>query len=198
MEENIENKPYIPGDTGAGAFFKEIIKFTLLAIIIVAPVRWFIAQPFIVSGASMYPTFEDANYLIVDELSYYFREPLRGEVIIFKYPKDTSKYFIKRVVGLPGETVNINRGVVSIISPNDSVAITLDESYVKYPSETYTKIKLSNKEYFVMGDNRAASSDSRIWGPVDRNLIIGDVFVRLYPFNQIELHPGDESLLKTK
>ncbi|MBI5138594.1 MAG: signal peptidase I [Candidatus Vogelbacteria bacterium] len=196
MEENTANKPQTDGNTGAGSFFGEIVKFTTLAIVIVAPIRWFVAQPFIVSGASMYPTFDDANYLIVDELSYYFREPARGEVVIFKYPNDTSKYFIKRVVGLPGETVDIDSGVVSIISDDGSVMTTLDESYVKYQSETSMRVVLRSNEYFVLGDNRAASSDSRMWGPVARNLIIGDVFVRLYPFNKIELHPGSATLTK--
>ncbi|MDZ4226125.1 MAG: signal peptidase I, partial [Patescibacteria group bacterium] len=90
--------------------FTELLKFALVAVIIVVPVRLFIAQPFIVSGASMEPTFDNGEYLIVDELTYRFDEPKRGDVIIFIYPKDPSQYFIKRVIGLPTETVHIESG----------------------------------------------------------------------------------------
>ena len=90
-------------------FFKEIIKFALLAVIIVLPIRFFIAQPFIVSGASMDPTFADKQYLIVDQISYRFDGPKRGDVIIFRYPLNTKKFFIKRIVGLPSKTIKIKK-----------------------------------------------------------------------------------------
>src|SRR5579872_6561296 len=89
-------------------FWKELAKLILIAVVIVIPFRLFVAQPFVVDGASMDPTFKNGQYLIVDELSYHFESPARGSVLIFKYPLDTSKYFIKRVIGLPGETIKIN------------------------------------------------------------------------------------------
>jgi len=144
MEEKKENSVW------------EFIKFTAIAILIVVPIRLWVAQPFIVNGASMEPTFENGNYLIIDELSYHFRQPEKNEVIVFRYPLDPSKFFIKRIIGLPGETIESNE----------------------------QKITLGQNEYFVEGDNRLASSDSRIWGPVPENLIVGRVFIRLWPLTQ--------------
>ncbi len=90
------------------------------------PIRLFVAQPFIVSGASMDPTFETGEYLIVDQLSYHFDDPVRGQVVIFKYPKDESKYFIKRVIGLPGETVQIEGTDVTIFNESNPDGKKLD------------------------------------------------------------------------
>ena len=94
-----------------GNFFTELLEFVLVAAIIVIPVRLFVAQPFIVSGASMEPTFDHGQYLIVDELSYRFAPPQRGDVVIFHPPKDPSQYYIKRIIGLPGETVRVANDV---------------------------------------------------------------------------------------
>ncbi len=113
-----------------GAFVKDIIKFTLLSLIIVIPIRVFIAQPFLVSGSSMVPTFLDGEYLIVDEISYYLNSPLRGEVIVLKYPYDRSKYFIKRIIGLPNETVEIDHGKISIKNKENPEGFNLAESYI--------------------------------------------------------------------
>ena len=138
----------------------EIVRFALLAIIIVVPIRMFVAQPFIVSGASMDTTFENGQYLIVDQLSYYFEDPARGDVVIFRYPKDPSKFFIKRVIGLPGDTVQIEDAVVTIISEAYPNGLILDEPYVNsmQPTAPQTEV-LGDREYFVMGDNRDQSSD---------------------------------------
>ncbi len=178
----------------AGAFFLEILKFTAMAILIVAPIRFFIAQPFIVKGESMDPTFADGQYLIVDELTYRNHAPERGDVIVFKYPKDPKKYFIKRIIGLPNETVKIDAGKVSIVGQKTSDEISgeqpLDESYLKNLSyETITK-KLGDNEYFAMGDNRSNSLDSRIWGPLPKEDIVGRVLVRLFPVSDAGLFPG--------
>jgi signal peptidase I len=137
----------------------ELLPFIIGTLAIVLPIRLFIAQPFIVQGASMVPSFQNGDYLIVDEISYRFKEPERGDVIIFKYPKDTSKYFIKRVEGLPGETIG--------------------------------NTTLGEDQYYVLGDNRGASSDSRIWGPVPRKNIIGRPFARLLPLEEASLFPGE-------
>jgi len=170
-------------------FFGETLKFIVISLIIVVPFRYFIAQPFIVSGASMDPTFEDGEYLIVDQLSYHFEEPARGDVIIFKYPKDPSKYFIKRVIGLPNETVIINGESVSI-TETDGKTVLLNEPYVANNINISFEKKLNADEYFVMGDNRPASSDSRIWGPLPKENIIGRPLLRLLPVTRINLFPG--------
>lgn len=182
MSENKEN------------FIIETLKFSLVAILIVLPFRIFIAQPFLVSGASMSPNFETGHYLIVDQLSYNFKEPARGEVIIFKYPNDTKKFFIKRIIGLPQETVVLEDSKVFIKNKDNPQGFELKENYLKNLGNNKSEITLGETEYFVMGDNRPASSDSRVWGSLPKDLIVGRAFLRLYPFNQIEIFP--ESLNK--
>lgn len=175
-------------------FFKEIIKFTILALIIVIPIRKFIAQPFIVSGASMDPTFKTGNYLIIDQLSYRFYNPERGDVVVFRYPNNPKVFYIKRIIGLPGETVSIENGKVTIINKENPKGILLDDSYVleNHRSMETRKVTLEANSYFVMGDNRAESSDSRIWGPLDLKYIMGRPILRLLPFNKISVFPGKE------
>lgn len=170
---------------------REILRFAFFALIIVLPVRMFIAQPFIVSGASMETTFSTREYLIVDQLTYHFEEPMRGDVIIFRYPKDPSKFFIKRIIGLPGDTVQIEGSEVTIINTDHPEGMLLDETYVRTmrPGATVTET-LGDGEYFVMGDNRDASSDSRAWGVLQRDHIVGRAFLRLFPLTKVDVLPG--------
>jgi signal peptidase I len=164
--------------------FWEMVRFIFIILIIVIPFRIFIAQPFIVSGSSMFPTFHNGEYLIVDEISYRFKEPKRDDVVVFKYPNDTKKFFIKRIIGLPGETININGSDVTIINDSHSAGLKLEEPYVENKSSNEMSLKLEKDEYFVMGDNRSGSSDSRFWGPVKKDLLIGRAFLRLFPFKE--------------
>lgn len=177
-------------------FFTELLKFAFIALVVVVPIRLFVAQPFIVSGASMVPTFQNGQYLIVDELSYRFTPPARGDVIVFRYPKDTSQFFIKRVIGLPGETVAIGDAGITI-THTDGTTEVLPEPYVVNHGnggpETYT-VPLDN--YFVMGDNRPESSDSRTWGMLPRADIVGHTFLRLLPFDSLAFSPGSLSKFK--
>lgn len=170
--------------------FLEIIKFAAIALIIVIPIRTFVAQPFVVSGESMFPTFHDGEYLIVDELSYSFNEPHRGEVIIFRYPNDTKRFFIKRIIGLPNEEVKIKNGGITIINKENPNGFTLDELYINERFDTTESFKTGDGEYFVMGDNRNKSSDSRTWGVLQNKLIIGRAYLRLLPFDKISYLPG--------
>jgi signal peptidase I len=184
-------------ESGARSFW-EMIRFAVLALIIVIPIRTFIAQPFIVSGSSMVPTFEDGQYLIVDELSYRFNDPQRDDVIVFHYPKDPSKFFIKRIIGLPGDTVTITGSKVTINNAAHPKGFVLSEPYVKNASSNEMTATLESGEYFVMGDNRIASSDSRVWGDLPRGLIVGRVLFRLLPASAISYLPGeyDQNILK--
>ena len=169
----------------------ETIRFILIALAVVIPIRVYIAQPFIVSGASMDPTFANGQYLIVDEVSYRFTEPARGDVVIFKYPKDPKKYFIKRIIGLPGETLIINEeGKVFVKGAGEESLTTLSEPYVEFTKSDAVGITLKEDEYFMMGDNRAGSYDSRMWGAVNRDLLVGKALVRLFPVTTIDLLPG--------
>ncbi len=182
----------MPGDKRDN-FFTELLKFAIIAVIIVAPIRLFVAKPFIVSGASMEPTFQTGQYLIVDELTYHFEQPQRGDVIVFKYPLDPSQYFIKRIIGLPGETVSIKGGNISITKTNGST-LNLTEPYVKNignGADLTTTVPAG--QYFVMGDNRPESSDSRYWGLLPRSDMVGRAFVRLLPANEIGILPGSIS-----
>ncbi|MDQ3089668.1 MAG: signal peptidase I [bacterium] len=162
-------------------FWKELFKLLLIAFLVVVPFRKYVAQPFIVDGASMDPTFANGEYLIVDELSYHFNDPERGSVIIFKYPKDPSKYFIKRLIGLPGEIVKINQGEVTIINNENPEGVKLDEPYIKYEKSDTASYTLGAKEYFVLGDNRYGSSDSRVWGFLPEENIVGRPLIRFWP-----------------
>lgn len=167
-------------------FIWEIIKIVIVALVIVIPIRYFIFQPFFVEGSSMEPNFHDGDYLIIDEISYRFSEPQRGDVVVFKYPGDPSKRFIKRIIGLPGETVEVRDHKVVIIQ--GSQKIVLDES--EYLPQNITTpnsepVSLKTDEYFVLGDNRSHSLDSGDWGVLPRNYIIGRVVLRAWPLRAL-------------
>jgi signal peptidase I len=168
----------------------DFIKFAAIALAIVVPIRMFIAQPFVVSGESMVPTFQDGQYLIVDEISYITLGPHRGDVVIFKYPNDTTRFFIKRIIGLPNETIDIKGDVVKIMNKENPEGFTLTENYVNENFSATGTYKTGPNEYFVMGDNRNRSSDSRTWGVLPRKLMIGRAYLRLLPFKDVAYLPG--------
>lgn len=174
---------------GAG-FLRELVTFVIIAVCIIYPFRKFVAEPYIVSGASMSPTFETGHYLIIDKISYRFNAPQRDDVIVMKFPEDTSRDFIKRVIGLPGETVDIKDGTVTIINAENPKGMVLEEGFIKFPKSDTMTLTLTSGEYFVMGDNRAGSYDSRGWGPLPKEDIIGRPLIRLYPFDHIKILPG--------
>lgn len=169
-----------------------LVVFVFVVLCIVLPVRFFVAKPFIVSGLSMYPTFDSWHYLIIDQLSYRIHDPRRGDVIVMKYPLDPGRYFIKRIIGLPGETVVLAGKVVTIQNTAHPEGMVLNETYLDPANltENLMQITLKDNEYFVMGDNRAASADSRYWGPLPRADIVGRAYVRLFPFTKIDYLPG--------
>lgn len=194
VTENTPRPPgeTVPSDSGGGTFFVELLKFALIAAIIVIPIRVYLAQPFIVAGASMEPTFDNGEYLIVDQLSYRFEEPKRGDVIIFRFPKEPSKFLIKRIVGLPNETVEIRQGAVFVRTGDGT--FRLSEPYVEddRKSSGFLTTPLGSDEYFVLGDNRSASSDSRVWGPLPKDLIVGRALIRLLPVSEFGVQPGSD------
>ncbi len=171
--------------------FWELVRFALLALLIVVPVRAFVAEPFVVSGNSMVPTFENGNYLIIDKISYRLGDPQRDDVVVFKYPNDHKKFFIKRIVGLPNETVDVTNDIVTIINKEYPKGFTLDQPFIKNHGGINGHMELKDDEYFVMGDNRSGSSDSRYWGAVKKNLLTGKAFLRLLPINKVSVLPGD-------
>ncbi len=167
-------------------FVLEVVQIVVISAAIIIPIRYFLVQPFYVKGASMEPNFYDHEYLIIDELSYRLREPQRGEIVVFRYPRDPSQFFIKRIVGLPGETVEITNGNVILYTPEHPNGIVLAESYLE-DEQTSGKIRvtLAQKEYYLFGDNRDESLDSRSFGPVKSSGIIGRVWVRGLPLSRL-------------
>ncbi len=192
---------------GVGSFIIEIVKVFFWAVIIIVLIRLFLFQPFFVQGASMEPNFEDGEYLIVSELGYKqtslgfkgnnlftiepFRKLERGDVVVFRYPKNPSQFFIKRVIGLPGEKITIKDGQIIINNEENPQGFILDESdYLPSDRKTQGEMSKDLKEdqYFVMGDNRGASHDSRYWGPLPENKIIGRVLLRAWPLDKIAVY----------
>jgi len=190
--------PVSPPQENKESFLKSLsewVKVIVIALVIALPIRWFVAEPFIVNGASMDPTFATGQFLIVDRLSYDFSAPKRGDVIVFEYPNDPSTYYIKRIIGLPGETVNIKNGKITIVNKENPTGLVLNEPYLAADHLSYdtSSTVLDGTHYFVMGDNRAQSSDSRYWGPLDRHFIIGQPLVRLFPVSTLSFWPGHET-----
>lgn len=173
------------------SFIFELIKIVVISLVIIIPIRYFLVQPFYVKGASMEPNFYDHEYLIIDEISYRFREPARGDIIVFRYPKNPQEYFIKRIVALPGEKIQIKDGHVYIYNSEHLDSFVLGEPYLSESTKTYSLtediISLGEKEYFILGDNRNSSKDSRSFGPVNRSFITGRVILRGWPFSRINL-----------
>jgi signal peptidase I len=176
------------------SFTFELLKIVLISFVIIAPIRYFLIQPFYVKGASMEPTFHDHEYLIVDEISYRLNDPQRGQVVVFRYPKNPQEFFIKRIIGFPGEKIQVKDGGVIIYNEEHPDGMTLNETYLDKSVKTYSLsedlIILEPNEYFVLGDNRNASKDSRSFGPVDESFLIGKVFLRGWPFDRINFFPA--------
>lgn len=186
-----------------GELFLEMAKVITLAIVIIIPIRVFLFQPFFVQGASMEPNFQDGEYLIISEFGYkhtdipgigavkQFRTLERQEPIVFRYPKNPDQFYIKRIIALPGESVAIKNGDVYIYNTVHHDGYRLDEkAYLDPGVETsdMPKLTLSDDEYFVMGDNRAFSYDSRAFGPIHREELIGRVLLRAWPVSKLSLY----------
>jgi len=192
---------------GVGSFILEIVKVFFLAFVIIMPIRMFLFQPFFVQGASMEPNFEDGQYLIINEFGYKktdvgvgdtnlftvssFKDLKRGDVAVFRYPKDPRQFFIKRAVGLPGERILIKNSVITIFNSDHPGGMVLSEEYlsplmgITTPDEN---VQLKDDEYFVMGDNRSFSFDSRDWGPLKKDEIIGKVLIRAWPLGEAKVY----------
>ena len=188
------------------SFFVELVKVILLAFLIIIPIRTFVFQPFFVQGSSMEPNFHNGEYLIINELGYKktvvaagekeffsvdsFKDLNRGNPVLFRYPRNPRQFFIKRIVGLPGERVVVRGGRVRIYNDEHPEGFVLDEK-VYLPNYIETKgdkeFILSGKDYVVLGDNRSHSSDSRTWGILSGDFIVGKVLLRAWPMDEFEI-----------
>jgi len=164
-------------------YILELVEVITIALLIVIPIRMYLITPFFVRGQSMEPNFEDGDYLIIDKLSFRIAQPKRGDIIVFKAPLDAKSFYIKRIIGMPGETVKVTDGQVSIVNNDHPEGWNLSEKYLDNHKNTpgNIQIKLNVGEYFVMGDNREASYDSREWGSLRADKIVGKVWLRLAP-----------------
>jgi signal peptidase I len=180
---------------GTVSFILEIVKTIIISLAIILPIRYFLIQPFLVDGASMQPNFHNRDYLIVNEISYRFTEPKRGEVIVLKNPDNTKQFFIKRIIALPGEFIKIENGNVYIKEVNASeFKIINEKDYLPADLKTFGSpdpIQLKSDEYFVMGDNRGNSRDGRVFGPLKRSLIVGKILFRGFPFKDVRVFDFD-------
>ncbi|MBU1178631.1 signal peptidase I [Patescibacteria group bacterium] len=182
-----KSKAEVQTTDGVGNFFVEILKVAIISLAIIIPIRYFLIQPFVVRGSSMEPSFSSGDYLIIDEISYRFSEPQRGDVIVFEYPRNPSQYYIKRIIGLPGERVQVDNGEVVIYNTDYPGGVGIEESYLIGADQTPGNVDttLGSEEYFVLGDNRTASSDSRVWGELESDRIIGRAWVRGWPVKAV-------------
>lgn len=188
MQEIPQNEVDPMNGSSVGAFVLELIKIALLAAVTIALIRYFLFKPFYVIGASMEPNFYDHEYLIIDELTYRFRGPERGEVVIFRYPNDPKEHLIKRVIGLPGERVKIADGKITVYNKAHPEGVELSESYLPQNLQTMgEKISmLGDNEYLVLGDNRSNSLDSRKFGPINKSIIVGRAWFRGWPISRMQ------------
>lgn len=190
--------PVMKGNTSSGSQKKNsqgsLLGYTVVALGLALFIRFFVAAPYVVSGASMDPNFEDWHYLIIDRISYDLGDPERGDVIVFDLPQEGGRSLIKRVIGLPEETVVLKGQSVTIVNEKHPEGLTLAEPYLdpkNLEGINDMRVTLSTDEYFVLGDNRRVSADSRLWGTLAREHIVGRALIRLYPLDQISLLPGE-------
>lgn len=169
--------------------FLEIIETIIFVLVIVLPVRYFVFEPFVIKGESMSPNFHNGDYLIAEKISLFFEKPKRFDVVIFKAPPHEEDYYIKRIIGLPGETVEIKNGKIYIYNKQNPQGLELKENFLTTQLDPNEKIKitLKNDEYFVLGDNRQASFDSRKWGPLPQKNLIGKVILKVWPLEFIKI-----------
>lgn len=200
IESQGSNKGFFGGFIPTLLLIWDFAKIVIIALIIILPIRYFVFQPFIVSGSSMETNFKNGQYLIIDELSYYFTDPQRGQVVVLRPPNNLKDYYIKRIIALPGEKIQLENSTGRIIIYNNEHpdGMSLEEPYLSNQGLTYPEnpsvlggkkiLTLGDDEYFLLGDNRLHSSDSRDWGPLPRNEIVGKVFMRLLPLNSFDVY----------
>ncbi|MFA6963790.1 MAG: signal peptidase I [Patescibacteria group bacterium] len=176
----------------------DLVKTGVVVFVVAFLLRYFVIQPFLVDGQSMMPNYHHKEYILTEKLSYMTGEPRRGDVIVFRYPRNPSVSYIKRVIGLPGETVRIANNKITIVNSTNPSGMVLTEDYIPadFKTKTYDngdsksafEKTLQEKEYFVMGDNREHSSDSREWGVLPKTLITGRAWLTLMPLDRIKIH----------
>lgn len=193
ISNGMEQTQAIQGETQKKSrlrLFIENVLYIATAVVLALIVQQFIIRPFVVSGASMDPTLETGDYLLIDEVTYRFNEPERGDVVVFRAPPEPTKFFIKRIIGLPGDTVSINGKVITITNTANPKGFTLSEDFITHESSNNMTVTVPVDHYYVMGDNRAGSFDSRSWGTLPKENLRGRALLRLLPLKEIDYLPG--------
>ena len=181
----------VPSTRSRFLVFIENVLYIAAAIGLALLIQAFVVRPFIVSGNSMDPNIKNGQYLIIDEMTYRFREPERGEVIVFKSPPEPTKYYIKRIIGVPGDRIEIKGTQITITNDTYPEGLVLQEPFISHTSKDSLTLTVPSGQYFVMGDNRSGSYDSRSWGGLPKENIRGRALVRLLPLSTIEYLPAD-------
>lgn len=190
LKKEFEKEEAVSFFKSSGKFIVEVLKIVIISLAVIIPIRVFLIQPFYVKGASMEPNFHDNQYLIIDEITYRFQQPARGDVVVIKNPANTSTFFIKRLIGLPNEKIEMKDGHVYIYNSQYPDGLKLNEDYLdpenvnNYGSNN--SIALKENEYFVIGDNRKSSLDSRSFGPIQKKYIVGRTWLRIWPFDKFK------------
>ena len=189
MQQDTYSQSEIQGKSRLKLFGENLI-YIIIAVLLAMVVQKFIIRPFVVNGESMDPTLTTGDYLLIDEVTYKLREPERGDVVVFLAPPEPDKFFIKRIIGLPGDTVSIGGSVVTITNAEHPKGFILSESFITHTSVNQMVVKVPKDQYFVMGDNRAGSFDSRSWGTLPKENLRGRALLRLLPIKEIDYLPG--------
>ncbi len=189
MEQSNAIEPVIKRKSNAQIFLENVV-YIAIAIGLALLVQKFIIRPFVVNGASMDPTLATGDYLLIDEVTYRLREPERGDVVVFRAPPEPTKFFIKRIIGLPGDTVSISGSKITITNEANPKGFVLSEPFITHISSNQLVVTVPDGEYFVMGDNRSGSFDSRSWGTLPKANLRGRALLRLLPIKQADYLPG--------
>ena len=171
-------------------FITEFVKIAVISAAIILPIRFFVIQPFYVKGPSMEPNFYENEYLIIDELSYHLRAPARGEVVVFRFPDEQHHYLIKRIIGLPGDSIAIRGNTITVKNKDNPNGLVLNEAPYgpkQVDDNREINVSLSANQYYVLGDNRPVSYDSEKFGPINADAIVGRVALRGLPLDRITL-----------
>jgi signal peptidase I len=189
MEQSNAIEPVIKRKSNARIFLENVV-YIAIAIGLALLVQKFIIRPFVVNGASMDPTLATGDYLLIDEVTYRLREPERGDVVVFRAPPEPTKFFIKRIIGLPGDTVSISGSKITITNEANPKGFVLSEPFITHISSNQLVVTVPDGEYFVMGDNRSGSFDSRSWGTLPKENLRGRALFRLLPIKELDYLPG--------
>ena len=162
---------------------KEVLESIVIAVVLAIIIRMFIIEPYYIPTGSMEPTLMVNDRIIVSKVNYHFTEPKRGDIVVFKYPKDTTRSFVKRLIGLPGDVVEIKDSMLYVngqATPEEYLPLGLEYA-------DFGPVQVPENNYFMLGDNRDNSEDSRYWGFLPQDLMVGKAVFIYWPVERLSL-----------